>query len=102
MMLYAGLAENYVAINYDTNTEQATSIANVDYEVCCYGYDGEKLIQMNSLAGLSDEIRNNETEHIYFSANSYRWAVGMDWDEDSQQVLNKTLETINLLVGASS
>lgn len=97
MMLYAGQAESYTAINYDTNTEQATSIANVNYEVRCYGYDGEKLIRMESLAELPNEARNNETERIYFSANSYRWAYGMDWDTDSQRVVSKTLDTINLL-----
>ncbi|MDE6260769.1 MAG: hypothetical protein K2M42_07915 [Oscillospiraceae bacterium] len=97
MMFYAGQAENYTAINYDTNTEQVTSIANVEYEVRCYGYNGEGLVRAESLAELPGEVRNNETERIYFSANSYRWAAGMDWDVDSQRVLSKTLDTINLL-----
>ena len=97
MMFYTGQTESYMAINYDTNTEQVTSIANVEYEVRCYGYDGEELVRKESLAELPNEVRSNETECIYFSANSYRWAYGMDWDTDSQQVLSKTLDTINLL-----
>ena len=36
-------------------------------------------------------------ERIYFSTDSYRWAAEMDWDTDSQQVLTKALDTINLL-----
>lgn len=97
MMFYAGQPENYVAISYDTNTEQVTSIANVEYYVSCYGYDGEKLTRMESLADLPDGARNNETEYIYFSAYSYRWAYGIDWDTDSQRVVSKTLDTIELL-----
>lgn len=97
MMFYAGQPENYVAISYDTNTEQVTSIANVEYYVSCYGYGGEKLTRMESLAELPDEIRQNETERIYFSSYSYRWTYGMDWAADSQQVVSKTLEIINLL-----
>lgn len=97
MMFFAGQPESYMAISYDTNTEQVTSIANVEYYVSCYGYDGENLVQMSSLAELPDEIRQNETEYIYFSAYSYRWAAGMDWDTDSQRVVSKTLDTIELL-----
>lgn len=101
MTLCAGQTNSYMTLSYDTNTDQVTSIANLEYEVRCYGYDGKKLSRSESLADLPDEVRNNETDRIYFTANSYRWSAGMDWDEDSQQVLNKTLETINLVVGTS-
>lgn len=97
MMFYAGQPESYVAINYDANTGQASSIASVEYEVRCYGYDGEALTRTESLLDIPDEVRGNETEHIYFSEYSYRWAYGMDWDTDSRQVVSKTLDTIELL-----
>lgn len=97
MMFYAGQPESYVAINYDVNTGQASSIASVEYEVRCYGYDAEALTRTESLLDIPDEVRSNETEHIYFSEYSYRWAFGMDWDTDSRQVVSKTMDTIELL-----
>ena len=95
MMFYAGQAENYMAINYDTNTDEVTSIANVEYYFSCYGYDGERLHRVESRSELPEGIQ--ETEYIYFSSYSYRWAYGMDWDTDSRQVISKTVDTINLL-----
>lgn len=100
MILFAD--QRHIGINYDTNTEEATSAANVEFEARCYGYDGEKLLRAESFSEIPDDVLNSdETEWIYFSANSYRWAYGMDWDEDSERVLTKTQDTINLLVGAS-
>ena len=95
MMFYAGQPENYMAINYDTNTDEVTSIANVDYAFVGYGYDGERLHRMESRSELPEGVQ--ETEYIYFSSYSYRWAAGMDWDTDSQRVISKTLDTIDLL-----
>ena len=95
MMFYAGEPENYMAINYDTNTDEVTSIANVDYAFVGYGYDGERLHRMESRSELPEGVQ--ETEYIYFSSYSYRWAAGMDWDTDSQRVISKTLDTIDLL-----
>ena len=98
MRLYAGQPENYMGIAYDTNTGQVTSITQVEYYLSCYGYDGERLTRRwDTFEDIPEEIRNSVTEDIHFSAYSYRWAAGMDWDTDSQQVLAKTLDTINLL-----
>ena len=99
MMFYAGQPENYMAINYDTNTDEVTSIANVDYAFVGYGYDGERLHRMESRSELPEGVQ--ETEYIYFSSYSYRWAYGMDWDTDSQRVISKTLDTIDLLRSSS-
>lgn len=99
MMFYAGQPESYMAISYDTNTGQVTSIANVEYYFSCYGYDGESLVWRQSRSELPEGVR--ETEYIYFSSYSYRWAAGMDWAEDSQRVIGKTLDTIDSLRASS-
>lgn len=101
MVLFAD--QQHFGINYDINTEEVTSVANVEYHASCYGYDGERVTGAESFAELPDDVLNNsENEWIYFSANSYRWAAGMDWDMDSQMVLSKTQETINLLRNSSN
>ncbi len=101
LALFVGPEQSYVNLTYDTNTEQVTSIANVEFASECHTYNGESVLAV-SYQDIPEEAKKNEkTEWIYFTANSYRWAAGMDWDQDSQRVLNKTTETINQLRSSS-
>lgn len=102
MALFVGSERSYLNFSYDTNTEQATSIANVEFASECHTFDGESLIKLAYEDIPRDAVNNGEAERIYFSANSYRWAAGMDWDTDSQRVVSKTVDTINLLRSASN
>lgn len=97
MALFIGPERSYVNFSYDTNTEQATSIANVEFESECHTYNGQSLMGARYEDIPQEAVTGSNAEWIYFSANSYRWAAGMDWDEDSQRVLSKTQEVINLL-----
>lgn len=95
--LLHGADETYFSRSYDTNTDEAVSIADVELDTTYSRYDGRILATMEYEDLSTDVWSSPETEWIYFTAWSYRWAAGMDWDTDSQQVLSKTQETINLI-----
>lgn len=97
--LYAGEGEACLGVSYDTNSQEAASIADVEYEARCYGYDGERTYTWDSFAEIPDRVKTGGEEWICFSAYSYRWAAGMDWETDSRRVLDKTREVIGSFQG---
>lgn len=102
MALFVGSERSYLNFSYDTNTEQATSIANVEFASEGHTYDGQHLIGLTYQSIPDDAKNNGKAEWIYFTANSYRWAAGMDWDTDSKEVLGKTWYTISSLHNSSN
>ena len=97
LTLYTGQGRTYISTGYDTNTEQVSSIANVEYYTEAHEFDGTNMLG-RSIQDIPEEIRNSpETEWIYFTAWSYRWAAGMDWDTDSQRVGSMTWTAINTI-----
>ena len=101
MALFVGSERSYLNFSYDTNTEQAASIANVEFDSECHTFDGKSLIGLAYEDIPQEVVNNGKAEWIYFSTNSYRWAYGMDWDTDSQRVLIRTWDTITLLRNSS-
>lgn len=101
MALFVGSERSYLNFSYDTNTEQAASLANVEFTSECHTFDGQSLIKLGYEDIPQEAVNNDKAEWIYFSANSYRWA-GMDWGEDSQRVLTRTWDTISLLSNSSN
>ena len=102
MAMFVGSEHSYLNFSYDTNTEQVTSIASVEFDSEGHTYDGQSLIKLGHEDIPQEAVNNGNAEWIYFTANSYRWAVGMDWDTDSQRVLIKTWDTISLLRNSSN
>lgn len=100
MALFIGPERSYLNFSYDINTEQAASIANVEFDSECHTYNGQSLIALGYSDIPQEAVTNSDTEWIYFSANSYRWSADMDWDKDSQRVLTKTQDTIYSLLGS--